>query len=114
MTGRRSAASLPVKLWSLAVGEMDKRPFFRAGYQLLPDGIPQDVIRLFVAAFVMSQPRFKKIALPNQAEFFGRPFLPFTDDSLQRFSRRWEGKQRMQMVRMSRNRCGHHNDLSWR
>jgi hypothetical protein len=84
--GRRRAPSLPVKLRSFTIAEINERPFFRAYDQFLPNGILQNVIRLFATAFVLSQPMLKEIALPYNAEFFGRPFLPFADDQLQWFS----------------------------
>ena len=41
----------------------------------------------------------KEIPLPNDADYFRRPLLPFTDDGLQRLAGGRKGNQRMQMIR---------------
>ena len=63
--GRRSAPSLPIEQWTLTIAKINERPFFRARDQFLADRILQNVIRLFAAAFVLSQPMLKEITLPN-------------------------------------------------
>src|SRR5260370_37135147 len=83
--GRRSAPSLPVKLRPFTVAEKNERPFLRARDKLFANGILQNVIRLLAAAFVMSQSMLKEITLPNNANFFGGPFLPFVDDKFRLF-----------------------------
>ena len=91
--------SLAFEVWSLAVAEINEWPIFQARDQLLANGILQNVFRFLAPAFVLAQPVFKEIALPDDAEFLGRPFLPFFDDELQRFPGRWKGKQCVQVVR---------------
>ncbi len=79
-TGRSSAPSLPVELRAFAIAEINEWPVFRAGDQFLADGIVKNVIRLLEAAFVVSQAVLEEVALPYDAEFLGRPFLPLADD----------------------------------
>jgi len=108
------APSLPVKLRRLTVSEINERPFLRSHHQLLPNGILQNVIRLFAAAFVIAQPMLKEIALPNQAELFGGPFLPFADEQLQWFPDGGKESRACRWSGMSRKRYGHHNDFACR
>ena len=94
--GRRSAPSLPVKM---AVAKIDEWPVFRPFDQFLTDRILQNVISLLAPALIMPQPMFKKIALPADAQCFGRPFFPFAHDRLQRLPRWWKRQQGVQMIR---------------
>ena len=97
--GQRSALSLPVKGRALAAGEVDERPGFRARDEFLPHGVFQNVISLLTTAFIVAQAMLKEIPLPNDADCFRRPLLPFTDDGLQRLAGGRKGNQRMQMIR---------------
>ncbi|HNQ74664.1 MAG TPA: hypothetical protein PKN95_13820 [Verrucomicrobiota bacterium] len=97
--GQRSALSLPRKLRPLAIREINERPLFGASDKLFPNRIFQNVIGLLPPALVVPQAMFKKIALPADADFFCRPFLPFADDALDGFVGRRKGNQRVQMIR---------------
>src|SRR5436309_8210781 len=83
---RSGGPSLSVELWSFAIAEIDKWPLSRTRDQVLAKGIFQNVIRLLAAAFIMPQPVLEEVTLTDDAEFFGRPLLPFADDQFQRFA----------------------------
>jgi len=95
--GHRRAMSLP-ELRALTVGEMDEWPVFGMGCEFLSHRILQNVIRLCPAAFFLSQAMFKKVALPVDADGFGGPFLPFTDNQLDRLAGRREGNQGVDVI----------------
>ena len=98
---RRNADSPPSikKLRTFAVGEINERPVFRTLDQFLAHGILQNVIRFIPAALFASQAMLEKIALPADAHGFGRPFLPFADNELERLAGRRERNQRMNVIR---------------
>ena len=97
--GRRSAAPLPSELRTLAICKINERPIFGTRDEFFSNGIFQNVIGFLPPTFVIPQTMFKKIALPDNADFFGRPFFPFADGALNRLARRWKRNQRVQMIR---------------
>ena len=90
--------SLPFKVRTLAIGEISKWPLFGAGNKLLTNRVLQYVIGLFTTALIMPQPVFKEITLPNNTQFFGRPFFPLENNGFKTFFRGWKGYQCVQMV----------------
>ena len=83
--------SLPFKLRPLPISEINKRPILRTRREFLPHWILQDIISLFPAAFLMSQPMFKEITLPADAELSRGPTFPGCHDLLQVRSARFTG-----------------------
>ena len=92
-TDSAAALSLPLigKLRALAVGEINKRPVLRTRRQVFPHWILQNVISLFAATFLVSQPVFEKIALPADAELSRGPAFPGCHDLLHVRSARFTG-----------------------
>jgi len=111
-TGRHRAPSLPVKLRTFAIAEINEWPVFRVRDQFLADGIVKNVIRLLEAAFVVSQAVLEEVALPYDAEFLAVhsfhllmiSFSVFPDGGKESNACKWSG--------MSRNRYGHHKNFS--
>jgi hypothetical protein len=107
-SGRAAALSLPLigKLRALAAGEINERPVLRTRRQVFPHWILQNVISLFAATFLVSQPVFEKIALPADARGFSRPFLPFADNQPDWFVGWGKGNQGVNMI-------GHEQEYMW-
>ncbi len=97
--GQRSAPSLPFKFRPFAITKINERPIFQTCNQTLAHRICQNVIRFLTSTLVVPQTMLKEIALPDDADFFGSPLLPFRDNLFERLSRRRKRQKCMQMIR---------------